>query len=256
MPMFYFPHGFDENIYYPIDMNIARIYFNLNFDDFLVLNLNRNQPRKRWDISIIAWAEFVEKHYNINVLNNNTNENTSRNIKLVIGTNINGFWDLVDIFQNEIKFRNVPWEYAKKTLHPIEMPQQLSDREINILYNACDIGLNTADGEGFGLCGFEGAALGKAQISSYVGGMIEFLDEDYSIIIKPTISIYLDNKSVGIGGKAELTEPSKYADGFWKYLNDPSLVFKHGRRSRIHILTHYRWESLVEYFYKNILLQL
>ena len=133
-------------------MKISRIYYNLPENDFLVLNLNRNQPRKRWDITIIAWAKFVEKHYNLNVLNNNENEITKRNIKLVVGTMINGYWDLMDIFENEINFTNVPWEYAKETIISIEKPQQLSDKEINILYNACDIGLNTADGEGFGLC--------------------------------------------------------------------------------------------------------
>jgi glycosyltransferase involved in cell wall biosynthesis len=254
--IYYFPHGFDKNNYFPVDMKISRIYYNLPENDFLVLNLNRNQPRKRWDITIIAWAKFVEKHYNLNVLNNNENEITKRNIKLVIGTMINGYWDLMDIFENEINFTNVPWEYAKETIISIEKPQQLSDKEINILYNACDIGLNTADGEGFGLCGFEGAGLGKAQVSSYVGGMIEFLSEEYSLIIKPSVSIYLDCKSVGIGGKAELTSPSEYSEAFWKYFSNPELVKEHGKKSREHILTHYRWETLVEYFYKKILLDI
>tara|TARA_B100001540_G_scaffold317587_1_gene351420 strand:- start:2306 stop:3712 length:1407 start_codon:yes stop_codon:yes gene_type:complete len=254
--IYYFPHGFDKNNYFPVDMKISRIYYNLPENDFLVLNLNRNQPRKRWDITIIAWAKFVEKHYNLNVLNNNENEITKRNIKLVVGTMINGYWDLMDIFENEINFTNVPWEYAKETIISIEKPQQLSDKEINILYNACDIGLNTADGEGFGLCGFEGAGLGKAQVSSYVGGMIEFLSEEYSLIIKPSVAIYLDCKSVGIGGKAELTPPSEYSEAFWKYFSNPELVKEHGKKSREHILTHYRWETLVEYFYKKILLDI
>jgi hypothetical protein len=117
---------------------------------------------------------------------------------------VNGYWDLMDILENECKFRNIPIEYAKNTIQTISMPQQLSDREINILYNSCDVGLNSADGEGFGLCGFECAALGKAQVSANVGGMKEFLDETNSILIEPVTSIYLDNKSKGIGGKAEI----------------------------------------------------
>jgi len=250
--MFYFPHGFDEKLYYPVDTDIARLYFKLPLNDFLVLNLNRNQPRKRWDTTIIAWSKFVNKHYNENIINNNNN----RDIKLVIGTTMNGYWDLMEIFENEIKLTNVPFEYAKKTIYSVESPQQLSDRDINLLYNACDIGLNTADGEGYGLCVFEGAALGKPQISSYVGGMREFLSEDYSILIKPTISIYLDCKSVGIGGKAELTSADEYFNAFWKYYTNPELVTEHGIKSRKHILTHYRWETLVEYFYKKILLNI
>lgn len=250
-PIYNFPHGFDDNIYYPIDTKISRLYFKLPLDDFLVLNLNRNQPRKRWDITIIAWTKFVEKHYN-----EKKNNKQIKDIKLVIGTLMDGYWNLMDIFENEIKFTDVPWEYAKKTIFSVNLPQQLSDRDINILYNACDVGLNTADGEGYGLCGFEGAGLGKAQISSYVGGIKEFLSNDFSIIIKPTVPIYLDCKNVGIGGKAELASPDEYADAFLKYFNNPELVKEHGYKSRKHILTHYRWETLVEYFYKNILLKL
>jgi glycosyltransferase involved in cell wall biosynthesis len=45
IPIYTFPHGFDTNIYYPIPKNVARTYFKYNDDDFMVLNLNRNQPR-------------------------------------------------------------------------------------------------------------------------------------------------------------------------------------------------------------------
>ena len=262
MPMYHFPHGFDDKLYYPIPMNIARMYFGFDEDAFLVLNLNRNQPRKRWDTTIIAWAEFVERHYQANVKNNNklednttfkTNKHTRRPVKLIVGTMMDGYWDLMDVFENEIKFRDVPWEYAKKTIEGVKAPQQLSDRDINILYNSCDVGLNSADGEGFGLCGFEGAALGRAQVSSYVGGMKEFLNNQISTIIESKISIYLDNKSNGIGGKAELTDPHEYAEAFWKYFSNPELLEKHGIRARKHILTHYRWETLVDYFYKRVI---
>lgn len=257
MPMYHFPHGFDDKLYYPIPMNIARLYFNFDENAFLVLNLNRNQPRKRWDTTIIAWAEFVEMHYQANVKNNNkvgkTNKHTRRPIKLIVGTMMDGFWDLMDVFENEIKFRDVPWEYAKNTIEGVKAPQQLSDRDINILYNSCDVGLNSADGEGFGLCGFENAAIGRPNISSNVGGMREFFNNQIATLIEPKINIYLDNKSNGIGGKAELTDPHEYAEAFWKYLSNPELAEKHGARARKHILTHYRWETLVEFFYKKVI---
>lgn len=253
------PHGFDHNLYYPIDQSIARIYYNYNEDDFMVLNLNRNQPRKRWDTTIIAWAEFVERHYNVNMTKTITkkdckiNKYTSRPIKLVVGTLMNGFWDLMDVFENEIKFRNVPFEYAKNTIISVNMPQQLSDRDINILYNACDVGLNTADGEGFGLCGFEGLAVGKAQISSYVGGMREFLNDDIAILIKPKLNIYLDTKGNGIGGVAELCDPHDVAEAYWKYFSSPELMNKHAQKGRQHILTNYRWEQMIKHLYNNII---
>ena len=262
MPIYVFPHGFDHNLYYPIDQNIARIYYGYDDVDFMALNLNRNQPRKRWDTTLIAWIEFVERHYHVNVTKKLTkndckiNKHTSRPIKLVIGTMVDGYWNLSNVIENEVKFRDVPLDYVLKTIITIQSPQALSDRDINILYNACDIGINSADGEGFGLCGFEGLALGKAQVSAYVGGMREFLNENISIIIKPKINIYLDNKSNGIGGVAELTDPHEYAEAFWKYLSNPELVEKHGYRGRQHILTNYKWENMIDYLYKRIIINL
>jgi glycosyltransferase involved in cell wall biosynthesis len=263
MPMFCFPHGFDDKLYYPVPMKLARSYFKYDENDFMVLNLNRNQPRKRLDIAIVAWAEFVERHYKLNVENRVSkvehaykSKFTARPIKLIIGTMMDGFWDIMDVFENEIKFRDVPWEYAKKTVEGVKNPQQLSDRDINILYNACDVGLNCADGEGYGLCGFEGAALGKAQVSANIGGMKEFLNNDIAILVDPKISIYLDNKSNSIAGKAEIGDPHEYAEAFWKYFSNPDLVKKHGIKGRKHILTHYRWETLVDYFHKNVVFKL
>jgi glycosyltransferase involved in cell wall biosynthesis len=253
------PHGFDHNLYYPIDQKIARIFNNYNEEDFMVLNLNRNQPRKRWDTTIMAWAEFVERHYHVNVTKTITkkdckvNKHTSRPIKLVVGTQMDGFWNLMDVFENEIKFRDVPFEYAKNTIISVNMPQQLSDRDINILYNSCDVGLNTADGEGFGLCGFEGLAVGKAQVSAYVGGMREFLNDDIAILIKPKVNIYLDLKGNGIGGVAEICDPHDVAEGFWRYFSSPDLMNKHAQRGRQHILTNYRWEQMIKHLYNNII---
>lgn len=262
MPIYVFPHGFDHNLYYPINQNIARTYYGYDEGDFMVLNLNRNQPRKRWDTTLIAWIEFVERHYHVNITKKLTkndckiNKHTSKPIKLVIGTMVDGYWNLSNLIENEVKFRDVPLDYVLKTIITIQSPQALSDRDINILYNACDIGVNSADGEGFGLCGFEGLALGKAQVSAYVGGMREFLNDNISILIKPKINIYLDNKSNGIGGVAELTDPHEYAEAFWKYLSNPELVEKHGYRGRQHILTNYKWENMIDYLYKRIIINL
>ena len=258
MNIYIFPHGFDHNLYYPIDKNVARLYYNYDNKDFMVLNLNRNQPRKRWDTTMMAWAQFVDRHYQVNVLKKNLggNKHTSRPIKLIIGTEINAHWDLIDVFIHYLKNFEVSVEYALSTLIPIKSPQQLSDRDINILYNCCDVGLNTADGEGFGLCGFEGLAVGRAQVSSYVGGMREFLNDSISILIKPKINIYLDNKSNGIGGVAELCDPKEFADAFWTYFSNPDLMNKHATKGRQHILTNYRWESMVQHLYKNIISKL
>lgn len=35
----------------------------------------------------------------------------------------------------------------------------MNDFDINVLYNVADVGINSADGEGFGLCNFEQGCL-------------------------------------------------------------------------------------------------
>jgi D-inositol-3-phosphate glycosyltransferase len=40
----------------------------------------------------------------------------------------------------------------------------VDDAELNLLYNACDVGINTSMGEGWGLVSFEHGAAGAAQI--------------------------------------------------------------------------------------------
>lgn len=253
MPIFTFCHGFDHHLYYPIPQNIARMFFNFNEDDFLVLNANRNQPRKRWDITIISWAIFVERHYKANNSKLKPSKFIKRPIKLVVGTDPSNFFDLMDIFENEIKFKDVPWEYAKNTIHFMHSPQQLSDRDINILHNSCDVGLNTCDGEGFGLLCLESAGLGKGQIASHVGGIKEFLNNNIAILLEPKSRFYIDNKSNGIGGAAELISPEDCAEAFWKYLSNPDILEKHGKKARQHILTNYAWEKMIDYFYNKII---
>lgn len=257
IPMYSFPHGFDHKLYYPIPTNVARAYFGYDEDAFMVLNLNRNQPRKRWDHTIIAWVEFVERHYQVNVKNKRgdfkVNKHTKRPVKLVVGTQMDGYWNLMDIVENEVKFRDVPLDYVKDTIVSVNMPQQLSDRDINILYNSCDATISQVEGEGFGLQGMESAGIGKGQISAYLGGMLEYLNDQNSIVIRPIMYLYGDNKSQGIGCKSELTNPHDFAEALWKYLSNPELVEKHGKRARENILKHYRWESLIDYFHKRIL---
>jgi hypothetical protein len=44
------------------------------------------------------------------------------------------------------------------------------DEDINMFYNAADVGINTADGEGSGLCNFEQMGVGVPQVVPDIGG--------------------------------------------------------------------------------------
>jgi glycosyltransferase involved in cell wall biosynthesis len=151
IPCHVLPHGFNRQTYFPVPKKLARRYFGLPESDFLVLNLNRNQPRKRWDTCLQAFAEVVRRL-------------PDAPIKLVIGTDLKGAWDLMELYERELKKRGVS---VKAGMERIVVPghaQLLTDEETNILYNVADVGVNTCDGEGFGLCNFEQAAIGIPQV--------------------------------------------------------------------------------------------
>lgn len=249
IPTYFFPHGFDHVLYFPIDQKIARYYYNITQDSFVVLNLNRNQPRKRWDHTIMAWAMVVEKFLQ---LKKTDPSKATRVPKLMIGTAVQGFWDLNEIYVHELKKRGIDEELGKNFLITMQKPQQMSDRDINIMYNACDIGLNTCEGEGFGLCQFEQSAIGRPQVAPYIGGFKEFLHKDNSILVQPKWNYYIDKQRDGIGGFAEVGDPTDYADAIWTYYMNPDLVKKHGHQARKEIVTHYRWETMVNHFYRVI----
>ena len=250
LPMYIFPHGFDPQLYYPVPADLARLYYNIPGNAFVILNLNRNQPRKRWDHTIMAYADVVARHQ---ALLKSAPAKATRPILLMIATQVEGFWNLPEIFEHELSKRGVSWDIGKRYIISLAKPQQMSDNEINVLYNASDIGLNTCEGEGFGLCQFEHAAVGCPQVVANIGGFKEFLNSGNSTLVEPKWAYYIDKQRDGIGGYAEVADPKDVADAIWKYYTTPSLVVKHGKKARQEILRHYRWETMVDYFHRELM---
>lgn len=246
IPCFVFPHGFDHELYYPIPRKTARVFFNIPEDAFVILNLNRNQPRKRWDHTMIAFAELTGEYYKY--VKANPGKKT-RPICLMVGTSLDGPWDIKEVYQHELHLRGVPHSFAENFIVALANPQQLSDRDINILYNACDIGINTCEGEGYGLCQIEHLGVGAPQVCPRIGGLQEFVNENNSTPIEAKWKYYIDKGRDGIGGIAEIGDPLEYGQAMWKYYLNPKLYEKHSKQGRKDILTHYRWETVVEYFY-------
>ena len=127
-------------------------------DSFLVLNAHRNQPRKRIDITLKGFALFAR--------------DKPKNVQLYLhmGTEDVG-WNVLKLAKRYgISERMIVTE-NRNTL-----PGILSEH-LNLLYNASDVGLNTATGEGWGLPNFEHAAAGKAQVLPRFGALAEVWSE-------------------------------------------------------------------------------
>lgn len=235
LPSAYLPHGFNSNTYFPIPKHLARQYYGLKPDDFIVLNLNRNQPRKRWDICLKAFAEIVSRY-------------PKEPIKLMIATAVQGAWNLIEIFERELKKRNLTLEDGMKHLIVIDNPQRITDDETNILYNVADVGINTCDGEGFGLCQFEQAGLGIPQIVPRLGGFTDYFDDTNSTLVDPRLGYYVDNTRDMVCGEALLCDYTDFVEGIESYFLDKNLRAAHGKAARTKIVKQYGWETIADKF--------
>lgn len=238
-PLWTVEHGFNKSQYFPIPKHIARKYFDLNQDDFIILNLNRNQPRKRWDHCIMAYVKFISKHIN-------------EKIKLLVMTTIEGSWNIAELLKYEGLKYGLSIEQLKNHFIFIQNPQKLRDYDINIMYNAANIGFNTCDGEGFGLCNFEQAGVGVPQVVPELGGFKDFFNENNSIMVKPVTSIYGDTSKDAVGGEMELCSIDDYVSALERYYGDRDLIVSHGKQARLDVVK-YTWEDKAKKFHEAII---
>lgn len=230
-PMDFLVHGFNPQVHYPFPKHLARQYYSLKHDDFIILNLNRNQPRKRWDICLQAFAEIVSRHRN-------------KPVKLLIATAVQGAWNLLEVYERELNKRGISLDEGMKHIILIDNPQQLTDEEVNILYNVADIGINTCDGEGFGLCNFQQAAIGIPQVIPTIGGFRDFFDKDTAMTIEPVVNLYIETSRDGVGGESELCSYKDFADAIDMLINNPETRTKLGVNGRRKINEEYKWKDI------------
>jgi glycosyltransferase involved in cell wall biosynthesis len=141
------PHAVDTGLFYPGDRTEARHrLFGTDALDgaFIVLNANRNQPRKRIDVTIKGFALFAEGKEDAHLF-------------LHMGRVDEG-WDVVELATRWGIDDRLLLSSDDAGLPNVPVPV------LNLLYNACDVGVNTSSGEGWGLVAFEHAATGAAQI--------------------------------------------------------------------------------------------
>ena len=145
------PHGVDTSRFTPMPKEEACKQLGLPTDKFIVLNGNRNQPRKRIDLTIKAFAQFAKDKPDVMLYAH-------------MGAKDMG-WDIVPLFKREMELNGIK-EQQRLIITNEHMNYMAAppDEYLNKIYNATDVGLNTADGEGWGLVSFEHAGCRKPQI--------------------------------------------------------------------------------------------
>ena len=149
-PITVIPHGVTPKQFYPKDKTECRKSLGLKTDDFIVFNGNRNQFRKRIDITIAGFAEFAK-------------DKPDTKLYLHMGQKDQG-WDVMPLFGREMRRRGLdPNGRIIMTANCFGPPDVEVDM-LNNIYNAADVGVNTCKGEGWGLVNFEHASCRVAQV--------------------------------------------------------------------------------------------
>lgn len=165
---------------------------NIPSDAIVFLNANRNSQRKRLDLTISGFVDLLER-------------NPEKLYYLMLVTSVNvqtgAYYDVQRIFQSELKRRNLDLQSFIQRLLLIDTapPNVLSDEAINQIYNMSDIGINTSDGEGFGLCQLEHLYTGAPQIVTDVGSYRSFLSDDVAEFVPARDRVYFSgNMPLGL----------------------------------------------------------
>jgi len=224
-------HGFDSKKFFPVPRELVRKNMGLPLESFVFLSLNRNQPRKRYDILVTAFVELIGKYPTKPIF-----------MLAICDKGEKGGWWVFELFQRELKLRNLSVEQFGGRLMLSSSDMNFKDEDINMFYNACDVGISTADGEGFGLCNFEQMGVGVPQIVPDIGGFKEFCTNSNTVLVKPTVRYYMPTAFSPVGGEAYACHPHDVCLGMEEYVLNTEKREAHGKAARETVVT-YTWEK-------------
>jgi glycosyltransferase involved in cell wall biosynthesis len=233
-PLSILGHGFDPKTFFTVPREMARKSLKIPEDAFIIMSLNRNQPRKRLDIMIVAFVELVVKYPTKPII-----------LLCICDKGEKGGWWLFELYVRELKKKGVPIDQFGNRLMISSNDMVFKDEDINVLYNIADLGLSTAEGEGWGLCTFEQMGVGIAQVVPDLGGYKEYCTKDNSVIVKPSHHYYLPGVYSPVGGEAHVCDPHDVCLAMEEYLNDSEKLKKHGALAKETVLK-YTWELAVK----------
>ena len=227
------PHGLDVDKFFPIEQDEARKSLGIPLDKFIVLNANRNQPRKRIDLTIKAFAEFAV-------------DKPNACLYLHMGEKDLG-WDVRSLFDSEMSRKNLTSDSRLfMTSANIDYTNAPPDELLNRIYNACDVGINTADGEGWGLIPFEHASCRKAQV---VPNHTSCRDIWKGKALLTDVAAWVRDKDLGV--ERGIIDVKDAAAQLTKLYNDKE--FKEQVADDCYAVTQnpsYRWDRIAEGFEK------
>jgi D-inositol-3-phosphate glycosyltransferase len=173
-------HAVDAAILTPLPpdaRHAIRTSINLPEDAIVLLNANRNSQRKRLDLTIQGFVRALAKN---------------PRLYLMIATNMNpqtgAYYDVQRIYLEELKLNGLDSYVSMRNLILVDTaaPNIVDDDGVNQMYNLADIGINTSDGEGFGLCQLEHLYTGAPQVVTGLDTYKAFLNDSVAAFVPPS----------------------------------------------------------------------
>lgn len=225
------PHGTDTDVFQRMNRVDARLKLfgpGRAADDFIFLNANRNQPRKKLDITMEAFKLFAEG---------------KEDAKLYMHCGVQDMH--IDVARLSIRLGID----RKLILSNLERgPQQVSEPILNLIYNACNVGVNTGVGEGWGLTSVEHAVTGAPQIVPDHSACRE-LFSDCGIVVPTKLPWTFDN-TMTVG---HIVSAEDVAEAMETLYNNKVVYNSLAEKSiRKFTSTEYRWETVASIWYNII----
>lgn len=226
------PHGVDTEVFKPLTQDrlasqkLAReTLYPIDNEalqtGFIVLNANRNQPRKRIDLTMEGFAMFAKDKPD-NVF-----------LHLHMGLKDIG-WDIKALEQR--------YQLEDRLIYSTELniPPNVDEETLNTIFNAASVGINTASSEGWGLLSFEQAAAGLAQIvPDHTSG--RELWKDHGYLLPYTVSLVNPDSNIN----EHIIHPKDIASTLEKAWNDKNdLIFKEQLCYKNAIKEEYNWSII------------
>lgn len=217
-PVDVLPHAADSAMFRTIPKDLARQQLGLPKDVFLFTSLNKNIPRKRLDLWVISFVKLITRFPTKSIFG-----------LIVADKGENGGFALFDIFAREIKIHGGSIDMFGNRLMITSKDTCYRDEDINMLYNCADVNLSCAEGEGFGLCTFESMSLGVPQIVPEINGYTEYCQSNHSLLVKPTMRVYVPQAHHSVTGEAQLVDPEAVSKAMERYVFDDDLRKLHSK---------------------------
>jgi D-inositol-3-phosphate glycosyltransferase len=191
------PHGTDISKFYPLDKLACRKKLGIDPELFIVFNGNRNQPRKRVDLTIKAFAKFAEGKDDVRLYLHMGVEDAGFNVKKLC--------EREGIIGEGVTPKLI------MTSEKLSPSASVSIEHLNIIYNAMDVGINTSMGEGWGLVNVEQACCKVPQIVPNYSATAEIFSPEEALHINiertaPHQGILTEGGIIDVDHAAELLE--------------------------------------------------